>query len=89
MPAYCVEQAMKLIDRSDVSGATVALLGLGFRGGVSDTRLSPTYKVIEGAEEVESERIRVHDPLLTRDPNLPPDIILTSDLSRAQRMQIL
>src|ERR671914_609443 len=28
MPAYCVEQAMKLIDSSDVSKATVALLGL-------------------------------------------------------------
>src|ERR687893_797201 len=44
MPAYCVEQAMKLIDVSDLSKCTVALLGLGFRGGVSDTRMSPTYK---------------------------------------------
>src|ERR687890_972611 len=85
MPAYCVEQAMKLIDRSDVSMCTVVLLGLGFRGGVSDTRLSPTYKVIEELKKLKVKEIRVHDPLVTRDPNLPPDIILTSDLSRAAK----
>jgi nucleotide sugar dehydrogenase len=80
MPAYCVEQAMKLIDRSDVSKCTVVLLGLGFRGGVSDTRLSPTYKVIEELKKLKVKEIRVHDPLVTRDPHLPPDVILTSDL---------
>src|ERR671911_255785 len=85
MPAYCVEQALKLIDRSDVSKCTVALLGLGFRGGVSDTRLSPTYKVIEELKKLKVKEIHVHDPLVTRDPNLPPDIILTSDLSRAAK----
>jgi nucleotide sugar dehydrogenase len=81
MPAYCVEQAMKLIDRSDISKCTVSLLGLGFRGGVSDTRLSPTYKVIEELKKLKVKSIRVHDPLVRRDPNLPPDIMLTSDLS--------
>lgn len=84
MPAYCVEQAMKLIDRSDdVSKVTVALLGLGFRGDVSDTRLSPTYKVIEELKKLKVKEIRVHDPVVTRDPNLSPDIMLTSDLSKA------
>src|ERR687893_1839996 len=82
MPAYCVEQAMKLIDVSDLSKCTVALLGLGFRGGVSDTRMSPTYKVIEELKKLKVKEIRVHDPLVTRDPNLPQDVILTSDLSR-------
>jgi hypothetical protein len=81
MPAYCVEQAMKLIDRSDISKCTVALLGLGFRGGVSDTRLAPTYKVIEELKKLKVKAIRVHDPLVRTDPNLPPDILLTSDLS--------
>ncbi|MDP8888977.1 MAG: nucleotide sugar dehydrogenase [Thermoproteota archaeon] len=85
MPVYCVEQAMKLIDRSDVSKCTVALLGLGFRGGVSDTRLSPTYKVIEELKKLKVKEIRVHDPLVRRDPNLSPDIMLTSDLSRAAK----
>jgi nucleotide sugar dehydrogenase len=85
MPAYCVKQAMKLIDRSDVSNCTVALLGLGFRGGVSDTRLSPTYKVIEEMKKLKVKEIRLHDPLVTRDPNLPPDVMLTSDLSKAAK----
>jgi nucleotide sugar dehydrogenase len=85
MPAYCVDQAMKLIDRSDISKCTIALLGLGFRGGVSDTRLSPTYKVIEELKKLKVKEIRVHDPLVRRDPNLTSDIMLTSDLSRATK----
>jgi nucleotide sugar dehydrogenase len=85
MPAYCIDQAMKLIDRSDISNCTVALLGLGFRGGVSDTRLSPTYKVIDELKKLKVKEIRVHDPLVRRDPNLTPDIMLTSDLSRVAK----
>ena len=81
MPAYCVMQAIKLIDGSDLSKCTVALLGLGFRGDVSDTRLSPTYRVIEELKKLEVKEIRVHDPLVTKDPNLPHDVVLTSDLS--------
>jgi nucleotide sugar dehydrogenase len=85
MPAYCVEQAMKLLDVADVSKCIVALLGLGFRGGVSDTRLSPTYKVIEALKKLKVKEIRVHDPFITSDPNLPDDIMLTSNLSKAAK----
>jgi nucleotide sugar dehydrogenase len=85
MPAYCVGQAMKLIDGSDVSKCIVALLGLAFRGGVIDTRLSPTYKVIKELKKLKVKEIHVHDPLVIRDPNLPPDIMLTSDLSTAAK----
>ncbi|MDQ4101439.1 MAG: nucleotide sugar dehydrogenase [Thermoproteota archaeon] len=79
MPAYCVKQAIKLINRSDLSNCTVTLLGLGFRGDVSDTRLSPTYRVIEELKKLKVKAIRVHDPLVTKDPNLPDDVILTSN----------
>jgi nucleotide sugar dehydrogenase len=85
MPAYCVEQALKLIDVADVPKCIVALLGLGFRGGVSDTRLSPTYKVIEELKKLKVKEIRVHDPFITSDPNLPHDIMLTSNLSKAAK----
>jgi UDP-N-acetyl-D-mannosaminuronate dehydrogenase len=74
---------MKLLDGTDVSKSTVALLGLAFRGGVSDTRLSPTYKVIEELKKLKVKGIRVHDPLVMSDPNLPQDIMLTSNLSKA------
>ena len=82
MPAYCVEQAAKLLS-VDASESAVALLGLAFRGGVSDTRLSPTYKVIEELKKIEVKEIRVHDPMVESDPNLPQDVILTSSLSKA------
>src|SRR5215212_2496898 len=85
MPAYCVDQAMKLIDVADVSNCIVALLGLGFRGDVSDTRLSPTYKVIEELKKLKVKEIRVHDPFITSDRNLPHDIMLTSNLAKAAK----
>jgi hypothetical protein len=83
MPAYCVDQAVRLLDGPGVSQATVALLGLAFRGGVSDTRLSPTYRVIEELKKLKVKEIRVHDPLVASDPNLPQDVMLTSNLSKA------
>jgi nucleotide sugar dehydrogenase len=82
MPAYCVEQATKMLGPG-TSQAAVALLGLAFRGGVSDTRLSPTYKVIEELKKLKVKEIRVHDPLVTRDPALPQDVMLTSNLLKA------
>jgi nucleotide sugar dehydrogenase len=83
MPAYCVEQAIKLLDGPGVSQSTVALLGLAFRGGVSDSRLSPTYRIIEELKKLKVKEIRVHDPLVASDPGLPQDVMLTSSLSKA------
>ena len=83
MPAYCVNQAVKLLDGTGVPQSTVALLGLAFRGGVSDTRLSPTYRIIEVLKKLKVKEIRVHDPLVASDPGLPQDVILTSSLSKA------
>ena len=83
MPAYCVRQALKLLGESDIPNCTVSLLGLAFRGGVSDTRLSPTYRVIDELKKLKVKRIRVHDPLVTNDPNLSEDIMLTPNLSEA------
>ncbi len=80
MPAYCAGQALNLID---VPQPVVTLLGLAFRGGVSDTRLSPTYQVIEELKKRNAKDIRVHDPLVSRDPNLPKDVRLTSSLKDA------
>jgi nucleotide sugar dehydrogenase len=83
MPAYCVDQAVKLIDGADVSQSTIALLGLAFRGGVSDTRMSPTYKIIEELKKLKVKEIRIHDPFVISDPSLPPDIVLMSSVSNA------
>jgi nucleotide sugar dehydrogenase len=63
----------------------ITLLGLAFRGGVSDTRLSPTYKVVEEFQKLKVKEIRIHDPLVINDPFLlgKQNIILTSNLNEA------
>ncbi|MGI0036214.1 MAG: nucleotide sugar dehydrogenase, partial [Nitrososphaera sp.] len=84
MPAYCVEQAVKLLDGADTPAqAVVTLLGLAFRGGVSDTRLSPTFKIIDELTKRGIKEVRVHDPLVGGDPALPQGVLLTSDLGQA------
>ena len=86
MPAYSVQQAVKLINgRKKIAYCDVTLLGLAFRGGVSDTRLSPTYKVIKEFKKLKVKEIRIHDPLVKRDPFLRNErnIFLTSSLSEA------
>lgn len=83
MPAHCVDQAVRLLNGTDISQSIVALLGLAFRGGVSDTRLSPTYGVIEELKKRKVKEIRVHDPRVKSDLNLPQDVALTSSLLQA------
>ena len=81
MPRYCVDQASRLID--DIKDAKVTVLGLAFRGGVSDTRLSPTYEVVKELVKSGAGSIRVHDPLVKVDHILPKEVTLTSDLKEA------
>jgi nucleotide sugar dehydrogenase len=86
MPAYSVHQAIKLLyGRKNIAGSIITLLGLAFRGGVSDTRLSPTYKVIEEFQKLKVKEIRVHDPLVKSDPFLlkEENVTLTTNLNEA------
>ena len=91
MPAFCVREAIKLLElkkkRQEISldRITVTLLGLAFRGGVSDTRLSPTYQVIKEFQKMQVKEIRVHDPLVETDSLLLKDknIVLSSNLNGA------
>jgi hypothetical protein len=87
MPAYCVGEAAKLLDDaggagSGLSGRTVAVLGLAFRGGVTDTRLSPTFAVVDELKKL-GARVRVHDPLVSNSAGLPQDVVFTNDLQEA------
>ena len=89
MPAYCVQQAIKLLNvrrgKKDPTNSVITLLGLAFRGGVSDTRLSPTYKVSEELQKLKVREIRIHDPLVKNDHSLSDkeNIILTTNLKEA------
>ena len=85
MPEYCVEQALELVDGSQTGEPVVTLLGLAFRGGVSDTRLSPTYGVVRELRKRGIRDIRVHDPLVRTDPSLPDGVKLTPNMEDATR----
>jgi nucleotide sugar dehydrogenase len=93
MPAYCVQEAIRLFENTRKRGkgnakdriVAVTLLGLAFRGGVSDTRLSPTYDVVSEFQKRGVSEIRIHDPLVRSDPELSKrqNVILSSNLDAA------
>ena len=88
MPRYAVERAMALLERHRNLGEhplVITLLGLAFRGNVSDTRLSPTYSVINELKKYDVSEIRIHDPLVQRDPILEKEenVVLYSDIKKA------
>jgi nucleotide sugar dehydrogenase len=87
MPSYCVRQAIRLLKLLDLPKARVTILGLAFRGDVSDTRLSPTYSVISELQKFGVKNIRIHDPLVKDDPSLLKydNVSLTADLKKATK----
>lgn len=80
MPAYCVREAVKLVKSKKRSKLKVAVLGLGFRGDVIDSRLSPTYSVVSEFRK-RGYDVAVHDPYITHDDILPKEVKLSDDLS--------
>jgi hypothetical protein len=81
MPKKCVHDALSLL-KNNVKGAKVAVLGLGFRGEVTDSRLSPTYDVVDELLK-KGCNVIVHDPYIFEDKDLPNNVKLTKDLSEA------
>jgi len=61
-------------------GIKIAILGFGFRGEVSDSRLSPTYAVVREFLKKEC-KVAVHDPFIMKDNLLPSTVDLSSDLN--------
>lgn len=86
MPKKCVKDAITLMKNSKAKlrGSRVAILGLGFRGEVTDTRLSPTYTVVKELQK-QGCRVTVHDPFIEKDPMLPKSVLLTKELDDATK----
>jgi UDP-N-acetyl-D-mannosaminuronate dehydrogenase len=80
MPEQCVEKALLMIDYS--KSTKVAVLGLSFRGGISDRRLSPTYDIVKALLK-KGIKIIIHDQFAEPDDNLPKEVLLTDDLGKA------
>jgi nucleotide sugar dehydrogenase len=86
MPKKCVIDALALLrkHRIDPKGKKIAVLGLGFRGEVTDTRLSPTYDVVNEFI-AKGCAVAIHDPYIFEDANLPPSVRLSSDLKEVTK----
>ncbi|KFM14545.1 UDP-N-acetyl-D-mannosamine dehydrogenase protein [Marine Group I thaumarchaeote SCGC RSA3] len=84
MPIKCVKDSLDLLKKSKINpkNAKITILGLGFRGDVTDSRLSPTYDVVNEFLKIGSKVI-IHDPFISEDSKIPKNVILTSNLSKA------
>jgi hypothetical protein len=81
-PKKCVIDAIALLLKHKISkkGVKIAILGLGFRGDVTDTRLSPTYTVMNEFLK-RKYTVSIHDPYITSDISLPKNVPLSNDLN--------
>lgn len=81
MPKKCVKDAVELMKKNKIKikGSKIAVLGLGFRGEVTDTRLSPTYVVIDEFLKLNCT-VSIHDPFVLKDSTLPSTVNLSDRL---------
>lgn len=86
MPKKCVSDALSLLKKKKISkkNSKIAVLGLGFRGDVVDSRLSPTYTVVSEFLK-KGFQVVVHDPFILQDEKLPSNVTLTNSLSTATK----
>jgi nucleotide sugar dehydrogenase len=85
MPEYSASMAIEALGRigKELKGVKTTILGLAFRGGVSDARNSPSYGLIDILSEHGAEMV-VHDPLITKDQVLESKgVTLVSSLEEA------
>lgn len=84
MPKKCVISSLKFLQKNKKIGKNVkiAVLGLGFRGDVTDSRLSPTYGVVKEFLKQKFE-VTVHDPYIFQDKKLPKKVLLTKNFDLA------
>lgn len=65
MPNYIVNLLISIANERNIhlKNSKIAILGLSFRGNIADTRLSPTYELIEKLNKICS-KIYVFDPFI-------------------------
>jgi nucleotide sugar dehydrogenase len=81
MPKKCVKDSIEFMKKNKIKikDSKIAILGLGFRGEVSDSRLSPTYSVMKEFLKMGC-RISIHDPFIKNDPKIPKNVQLSNNL---------
>ena len=81
MPKKCVLESLSLLKKNkiNIKNSHIAVLGLGFRGDVTDSRLSPTYTVVKEFLR-KGCKVSIHDPYIFEDVQLPKNTLLSNDL---------
>ncbi len=86
MPSYTAQLAIQVASELNLRNPKIAILGLAFRGGINDTRLSPTYDLINSLLKSGIEKIKVNDPYVSTDAFLKNlELKLTKELNEALR----
>jgi len=86
MPNYTAQLALQMSSKLGLNNPRVAILGLAFRGGIDDTRLSPTYHLINALVKSGIKEITVNDPYVSRDTFLEElGFRLTKELNEAMK----
>jgi UDP-N-acetyl-D-glucosamine dehydrogenase len=69
MPSHCVQRIERALNEyaKPVNGSKIAILGVGYKAGIGDTRESPALRIIEELQRRGGE-IVYHDPYV---PTLP------------------
>ncbi|MEM1509366.1 MAG: nucleotide sugar dehydrogenase [Thermofilaceae archaeon] len=78
MPSYTAGLVDLVVKELGLKEPKIVILGLAFRGGVDDTRFSPTYDLIDSLLKKGYSIERVHDPYVERDETLASLNILLS-----------
>lgn len=83
MPEYITALTLRAIKKLNLSldNVKVVILGLAFRGGIADTRLSPTYDLVKHLKAYGINNIAIHDPYVKEDKILKKE--LCSNLEEA------
>ncbi len=63
MPNYVIKTVKEMV--KDVENPTITILGVAYKGNVSDARETPAHRIIRLAEN-EGIRVRCHDPMVKR-----------------------
>jgi len=81
MPKKCVLESLSLLknNKINIKNSHIAVLGLGFRGDVTDSRLSPTFTVVKEFLK-KGCKVSVHDPYIFENTQLPKNVLLSNDL---------
>jgi UDP-N-acetyl-D-glucosamine dehydrogenase len=71
MPYHCVEKAQRVLNDAGMSvkGARVTILGVSYKPGVGDTRMSPALKILALLGELGAD-VGYHDPHVAALPEL-------------------